>query len=112
MTEDSPVDFGIKYLEFEINKKSLHRVFNEVSKNFGMGGRFFEVFYQRLSECVRACIQINGNDTVEIDYSGMHLRMLYHRMGEDYRKDPYGFSRARERKKYKLVSLISINAKE
>lgn len=113
MKEERPlIDFGIKYLEFEINKKSLHRVFNEGSKDFDMGGRFFGAFYQRLPECVRDCIQVNGNDSVEIDYSGMHLRMLYHRLGEDYRKDPYGFSRARERKKYKFVSLISINAEE
>ncbi|MBT4526293.1 MAG: hypothetical protein HOC24_07040 [Deltaproteobacteria bacterium] len=103
-------DFGIKYLEFEINKKYLHRVFNEGSTEFDKGGRFWGPFYQGIHKEVRDCICINGNQTVEVDFSGMHIRMLYHRQGEKYTKDPYMIGRKDERTKYKFVSLISINA--
>lgn len=104
------IDFGIKYLEFEINKKYLHRVFNEGSKNFDKGGRFFGAFYHQLHEEIRDCIHINGNETGEIDFSGMHIRMLYHQNKINYTKDPYKIGRKNERTKYKFVSLISINA--
>lgn len=103
-------DFGIKHLEFEINKKFLHRVFNEGSRDFDKGGRFFGAFYHQLHQEVRDCICINGNQTVEIDFSGMHVRMLYHRRGLEYTRDPYDIGRKDERTKYKFVSLISINA--
>jgi len=103
-------DYGIRYLEFEINKKCLHRVFNEGSTEFDKGGRFWGPFYQGNYKEVRDCICINGNETVEIDFSGMHLRMLYHLRGLEYTKDPYGIGRKDERTKYKFVSLISINA--
>ena len=113
MREERPlIDFGIKHLEFRIKKKSLYRVFNEGSLDFDKGGRFYGAFYHQLPESVRNCIKINGNDTIEIDYSGMHLRMLYNQLGIDYRKDPYMIGRKRERTKYKFVSLISINAEK
>ena len=111
MKEKRPLkDFGLKYLEFEINKKYLHRVFNEGSTDFDKGGRFFGAFYHGLHKEIRECICINGNETVEVDFSGMHVRMLYHRQGQEYTKDPYGIGRKDERTKYKFVSLISINA--
>ncbi|MCM2285343.1 MAG: hypothetical protein NDI81_11210 [Desulfobacula sp.] len=103
-------DFGIKHLEFEINKKYLHRVFNEGSTDFDKGGRFWGPFYQGIHKEIRDCICINGNETVEVDFSGMHIRMLYHRQGMEYTKDPYAIGRKEERTKYKFVSLISINA--
>jgi hypothetical protein len=48
---------------------------------------------------------------VEWDFSGMHLRMLYHLEGMDYRADPYGFGSKQERPYLKLVSLLMINKK-
>ena len=111
MKEKRPLkDFGLKYLEFEINKKYLHRVFNEGSTSFDKGARFFGAFYHGIHKEVRECICINGNETVEVDFSGMHVRMLYHRQSQEYTKDPYGIGRKDERTKYKFVSLISINA--
>ena len=116
-------DFGIKRLEFEINKKSLHRVFNctqpDIEKNThlnfdkgGKGGRYYGSFYQGLSEDVRSRIFINGNETVEIDYSALHPRMLYHKLGIDYQDDPYLIGNDSLRSEYKIVTLISINAKK
>jgi len=104
-------DFGIKSLEFEINKKSLHRVFNRGSLSFDRGGRFYGPSYQGMAKNIRKSIFINGNETVELDFSGLHIRMLYHQLGQEFIEDPYTIGDGSLRAEYKLVSLISINAK-
>jgi len=111
--EERPLaDFGIKSLEFEINKKYLHRVFNRGSQSFDKGGRFYGPFYQSMSGDLRSRILINGNETIEIDYSAMHPRMLYHLLDIDYKDDPYLIGDDSLRAEYKIVTLISINAKK
>lgn len=104
-------DFGIKSLEFEINKKSLHRVFNRGSKAFDKGGRFYGPSYQGMGKDIRKSILINGHETVELDFSGLHIRMLYHDLKQELNEDPYLIGNNSHRAEYKLVSLISINAK-
>jgi hypothetical protein len=92
-------------LKYEI----LKRVFNKES--FDLGGRFYGAAHIFLNEDDRALLTINDNPTVELDYSGHHIRMLYHILGMEYVDDPYetlGKDKA-ERKPYKLVSLVSIN---
>jgi hypothetical protein len=60
---------------------------------------------------MRPFIHINGEKSVEIDYSAYHIRMLYHREGIDYTEDPYLVCGGPEmRDIYKAVGLISINA--
>ena len=104
-------DFGIRHLEFEIKKKSLHRVFNRGSLDFDKGGRGYGGFYQGIPDSVRKRILINGNETVEYDYSGLHIRMLYHQLGLEFTGDPYLVGDNSLRDEYKKVALISINAK-
>ncbi|QTA82346.1 Uncharacterized protein dnl_47200 [Desulfonema limicola] len=103
-------DIGIEHLIFKLNYESLHRVFNKNS--FEYGGRFYGAYHLGLPKAIRSEIQINGQPTVELDYSSLHIRMLYHMEGIDYRQDPYGIlsETKEERKMYKLVQLISINA--
>lgn len=122
MKEDRPLaDFGIKKLEFEIKIKDMHRVFNRASKDFDKGGRFYGPYYQGMPSKFRKSILIDGKKTVEYDYSGLHIRMLYHELGLEFEGDPYtiddGVIRTEDEQKevrnlYKLVSLISINAKK
>jgi len=121
LNEERPLtDFGINRLEFKINKTTLHRVFNCAPEdiengthlNFDKGGRFYGSFYQGVSEDCRSRILINGNETVEIDYSAIHPRMLYHKLGIDYQEDPYLIGDDSLRTQYKIVALISINAKK
>jgi hypothetical protein len=110
--EERPLnDFGIKALEFEIKSKDLHRVFNRASFDFDQGGRFYGPYYQGMPSKFRKSIRINGNETVEYDYSGLHIRMLYHQLGLEFTEDPYTVGDGSLRDEYKLVSLISINAK-
>jgi hypothetical protein len=83
-------------------KKSLYRVFHE---NFNHHGRFYGGFWQNLPNKkrwkdadsrirtdgiqFRRRIDIDGEKTVEIDFSNMHTRLLYHRKNIRCPKDPY-----------------------
>jgi len=109
--QDRPlIDFGIKKLVFEIKVKDMHRVFNRGSKDFDKGGRFYGPYYQGMPSKFRKHIYIDGKKTVEWDYSGLHIRMLYHQLGLEFNEDPYAIGDGSQRNEYKLVFLISINA--
>ncbi|WP_319574543.1 hypothetical protein [uncultured Desulfobacter sp.] len=111
--QDRPlIDFGIKKLVFEIKVKDMHRVFNRGSKEFDKGGRFYGPYYQGMPSKFRKNLYIDGKKTVEWDYSGLHIRMLYHQLGLEFNEDPYAIGDGSQRNEYKLVSLISINAQK
>lgn len=78
--------FYFDELNVEFLYKTFHRVFNV---DFDHGGRFYNGVIQQIPKYLRKYILINGNKTVELDYSGFHLRLLYHLNGEDYQDDPY-----------------------
>jgi len=105
-------DFGIEGLTLRIRYESLHRVFNRES--FEHGGRFYGAYHLSIPKQIRPMIHMNGEPTVELDFSALHIRMLYHLKGIDYRQDPYAIlcESKEERKLYKLVQLISINAED
>lgn len=91
---------------FSLKYKKLHRVFNRES--WKMGGRFYGSEAQTLPKELRQYLLINGEATEELDFSAMHLRMLYHlgrREAPD--GDLYAFGSSRELNK--LASLIVIN---
>jgi hypothetical protein len=48
-----------------------------------LGGRFYGGWWQFIPKEYRPYITINGHPTVEVDYSGLHPRMLYHVEGLD-----------------------------
>jgi len=102
-------EFGINVLNCQLNYELLHRVFN--NSTFDLGGRFFGAYHCGVGKKLRHHMKINGNATVELDYSALHIRMLYHMEGIDYRDDPYAVlcDREEEREMYKLVQLIAIN---
>ncbi|HMQ70677.1 MAG TPA: hypothetical protein PKA90_16970 [Ignavibacteria bacterium] len=60
-----------------INLKTTYvkRIFSE---DFNKGGRIYGGSEQQLPSEYRNLIKINGEPTVELDYSSYHLRMLYH----------------------------------
>ena len=70
----------------------LHRVFNQ---NINLGGRFYGS-HQQIKNKDRPRILFNGKPTVEIDFSAMHLAILYAWSGVEMIGDPYainGFDR-------------------
>ncbi len=107
---------------FNLIPTHLYRIFNE---DFNHGGRFYRGVESNMPSTyvniggvdkkvkLREFIEINGNPTVELDYSAMHPRMLYHMKGIDYRDDPNMIEKScsnEMRTIYKIVGLICINS--
>ena len=103
-------DSGINRLCFRLRYSYLHRVFS--NESFKFGGRFYGAFHLELPKKVRPFIFLNGEPTVELDFSALHIRMLYHLIGEKYTTDPYQdvCETEEERGIYKSVLLVAINA--
>ncbi|MBN8568074.1 MAG: hypothetical protein J0M18_00465 [Ignavibacteria bacterium] len=107
---------------FNLIPTHLYRIFNE---DFNHGGRFYRGVESNMASTyiniggveqkvkLREFIEINGNSTIELDYSAMHPRMLYHMKGIDYRNDPNMIEKScsnEMRTIYKIVGLICINS--
>jgi hypothetical protein len=104
-------DMNINLLVFTLEDESIYRVFNRGDKNFEHGGRAYGAQHQLLPRHLRHYIKIDNQETVEIDFSGQHMRMLYHEEGIDYTGDIYDVDGDGVlRKAYKKISLIAINA--
>lgn len=71
----------------EYFNRFLVRIFNDGT--FDHGGRLYGAWYQYVPSWLRKKIVIDTDDTVELDFSCMSLRMLYHRNKIDYREDAY-----------------------
>ena len=86
------VEFPLRPKEKSVLNTDLFAVFH--NESFKEGGRLYTsgwFGYQRLSEEERAEILIDGEPTKELDYSGLHPRLLYAREGIKYPidVDPY-----------------------
>jgi len=71
----------------DFTRKYLVRIFNDGS--LSLGGRFYWSWYQGIPSKYRKYIEINGASIVELDYSGMHPKMLYANEGLIPPVDPY-----------------------
>lgn len=74
-----------KLLNFSSN--TLHRVFNNDS--FKEGGRFYGAWWHNIPSEFRQHITIDGMPTVELDFSTMHMTMLYAKVDEELEGDAY-----------------------
>lgn len=95
-----------QYVDF--SKTSMHRVFNG---SFELGGRFYGGWWEGIPREFRPYIEINHQSTVELDYSGHHVRMLYAQEGLQMPDNPYdleGF----DREDQKTAVMIILNAYE
>lgn len=110
-------ELALDGLSWPVQEASLARIFNRGDPSFECGGRHYKGWWQYACEKEeRSEIRIDGEPTVELDYSGQHIYMLYglhaHRQ---YRGDPYevqgGPPTPRLRELSKLAFLIAINAR-
>jgi len=103
-------DIGVDELEIILDQEQLYRIFNMASWKFG--GRAYGALHQDMvRRHMRKHIRIDGQPTVEFDYSAFHILMLYHLEGIDYQDDPYSACEGPEKRDiYKAVGLIAINA--
>jgi hypothetical protein len=106
--------FGNLPIKCAINPiaNALRRVFNV---DWFHGGRFYNAPHITLPSACRKTMKINGEPTEELDYSGLHVRMLYNHLGIDYRNECYVYLKSDkanrdDRERIKLASLIVINS--
>jgi hypothetical protein len=71
----------------ELIQTDLYRQFNNGS--FDQGGRMYGGWWINTPKALRRKITINGQPTVELDFSGCAIRMLYHERGLQFHGDPY-----------------------
>jgi hypothetical protein len=71
----------------ELIQTDLYRQFNHAS--FGQGGRLYGGWWINTPKALRRKITINGQPTIELDFSGCFIRMLYHERGLECPGDPY-----------------------
>ena len=76
------------------------------------GISMFGVNYQSLSSDVRGTIVIDGHPTVECDYRGLHVAMLYAKEGIQASVDPYGATNELMRPLWKKALVTIINASD
>lgn len=73
--DDDDLDEEIPRGAIDFNRRQLHRVFNNAS--FEQGGRFYGGWWQAIPREYRKFIKINHLHTEEVDFSGMHINLLY-----------------------------------
>lgn len=100
-------------LRINLNHKSIHRVFND---NFEKGGRFYGAWWQNIPKKLRDNILIDGEPTIELDFKGFHIALLYAYIGIDYfaddpKKDPYKVD-CFDRDTVKLLLQTILNSKD
>jgi hypothetical protein len=96
----------------DLSRKRVRRIFNNSS--WSDGGRLYNVWWMECPKRLRKYIVIDGQPTVELDYSGFHIMLLYARVGINYLEhddDPYVLDDHPHRSLNKRLMLIAINAK-
>jgi len=107
-------EMKIRRVKLSQDNKFVRRVFYRADWN--LGGRFHGGWWQSIKEDWRKQIYINDEATVEQDYSGLHINLLYGLQGLEPQRDPYtldnllGFTDAEQRKIVKGIVLNAINA--
>ena len=103
-----------KRVKLTQDNKFVRRVFYRADWN--LGGRFHGGWWQRVGEDWRKQIYINDVPTIEQDYSGLHINLLYGLQGEQPQQDPYtldkvlDFTAKQQRKVVKGIVINAINA--
>jgi len=109
----NPKDYSL-YLN--LSKKIVRRIFNK--STFSKGGRFYGGWWQNIPSRLRQRIIIDRYHTIEIDYSGFHIYLLYALKGIDYSglaKEPYIYPKDNDpdnlRSIFKTMLLAAVNSK-
>ena len=112
---------GSKTMKLAITQqdKFVRRIFN--NSRWDQGGRFYGGWWQRCPKTYRENIVFDGVATAEIDFSGIHIVILYAQEGINYwaevNEDPYSIHGINDidpdidlRAAAKLLLLTAINA--
>ena len=102
----------------EHSQKFTRRIFQ--NGTWDDGGRFYGPWWQTVPKEWRSRIRINNLPTIEIDYSGLHIVLLYAEKGIDYwdqdGEDPYKLPGVEESERMRIllkdILLAAVNAKD
>ena len=80
--------------------------------DFSHHGRIYtgEYGHQNLASIERRTIQFDSEPSVELDYSGLHTRMIYHLEGIDFTHDPYRLWDRQTTPELRYVAKVVVNA--
>jgi len=95
----------------DLSRKRVHRVFNNDS--WEEGGRFYGAWWMECPKLLRKFIVLNGEPTIELDYSGVHVHLMYALERINYAakaEDAYTLEGYPHRDLNKYVFLIAVNA--
>ncbi len=95
----------------DLSSKYLKRIFNNSSLE--EGGRFYDGWWQSIPSEHRPLISLNGDFTVEMDYSSIHIHLLYALLQRPCpMDDPYVFGKLKRthRDQTKQLMMMLINA--
>ncbi|MEQ9071545.1 MAG: hypothetical protein RLO18_32720, partial [Gimesia chilikensis] len=76
-----------RHAGIDLTRRRLVRIFNNGS--WDQGGRFYGGWWQNIPSEYRLHLMLNGKHTCEVDYSGMHVALLYAEVGAEYAGDAY-----------------------
>lgn len=82
--------FGQEGVQLNFSAVTYRRIF--ANGRLDYGGRFYGPWWQQLPRGFRPYICINGDPTVELDYGGMALSLLYTSKGKEPPSEPYDLS--------------------
>lgn len=89
----------------------LFRVFNNSS--FEQGGRFYGGWWQNIPKEYRKYINVDYKETTEIDYSGLHIRILYGKEGLECPDDPYDLKNfPRDQQKESILTILNSDSRK
>lgn len=75
------------FVHIHPDNSRVHRVFSR--KDWRKNGRFYGGWWQRINDEWRSKIFIDDQPTVEVDFSGLHVAILYAEAGAELQGDPY-----------------------
>lgn len=104
--------FGLIRNPLKLNerRRPLVRIFN--NGRFDQGGRFYGGWWQNIPSEWRGLIVMEpfNTPTLEFDYSGLHVKLLYALEGIGFEGDPYLTGSQQSRSVQKLILLVALNA--
>lgn len=104
-------------LVINLSNKRVRRIFNK--STFNLGGRYYGGWWQNIPSKLREKIILNRDYTIETDYSGLHIYLLYALKGinfADLEKEPYIYPKNNDpfgyRPIFKTMLLAAINSND
>lgn len=109
---DRKLEASVIEYSIDLSKKRVYRVFS--NGDWKQGGRIYGAWWHGCPKVLRKYILINGEPVVELDFSAIHVLLLYAHLGENFLDegvDAYTIEGHDFRKAMKVVMMSAINAK-